>query len=27
MEAAFLISSRYELAFWEMAWKEEAWPV
>jgi thiaminase/transcriptional activator TenA len=27
MEEAFLISSRYELAFWEMAWIEEKWPV
>jgi thiaminase/transcriptional activator TenA len=25
-EAAFLASSRYELAFWEMAWRKEAWP-
>ena len=24
---AFLTSSRYELAFWEMAWKLESWPV
>jgi thiaminase/transcriptional activator TenA len=23
---AFLTSSRYELAFWEMAWSGEAWP-
>lgn len=23
----FLISSRYEWAFWEMAWRMEAWPV
>jgi len=22
----FLVSSRYELAFWEMAWTLEAWP-
>jgi thiaminase (transcriptional activator TenA) len=27
MEDAFLISSRYEWMFWEMAWKEEAWPM
>lgn len=27
MEEAFLTSSRYELAFWEMAWKQEEWPV
>ncbi len=27
MEEAFLISSRYEWMFWEMAWKEETWPV
>jgi thiaminase/transcriptional activator TenA len=27
MEQAFLISSRYEWMFWEMAWKEEQWPV
>jgi thiaminase (transcriptional activator TenA) len=27
MEEAFLTSSRYELAFWEMAWQMEAWPV
>jgi len=25
MEAAFLTSSRYELQFWEMAWKMEWW--
>lgn len=25
MEAAFLTSSRYELAFWEMAWTGETW--
>jgi thiaminase/transcriptional activator TenA len=24
-ESAFLTSSRYELAFWEMAWSEEEW--
>lgn len=24
--AAFVTSSRYELAFWEMAWSGEAWP-
>ena len=27
LEAAFLTSSRYELQFWEMAWKMEKWPV
>jgi thiaminase/transcriptional activator TenA len=27
MADAFLTSSRYELAFWEMAWTEEHWPV
>ena len=27
MEAAFLTSSRYELAFWEMAWTLERWPI
>jgi thiaminase/transcriptional activator TenA len=27
MEEAFLISSRYEWMFWEMAWREEEWPV
>jgi len=27
MEIAFVMSSRYELAFWEMAWQLEAWPV
>ncbi|MBI2936506.1 MAG: thiaminase II [Chloroflexi bacterium] len=26
MEQAFLTSSRYELLFWEMAWKRERWP-
>ncbi len=26
MEDAFLISSRYELLFWEMAWRQERWP-
>jgi thiaminase len=26
MAAAFLTSSRYELAFWEMAWTLERWP-
>jgi thiaminase/transcriptional activator TenA len=24
---AFITSSRYELLFWEMAWKRETWPV
>lgn len=27
MEKAFLISSRYELMFWEMAWIQESWPL
>ncbi len=27
LEQAFLISSRYEWMFWEMAWNEESWPV
>ena len=27
MEEAFVISSRYEWMFWEMAWNEEKWPV
>ena len=27
MEEAFIISSRYEWMFWEMAWNEESWPV
>lgn len=27
MESHFVISSRYEWMFWEMAWKEERWPV
>jgi len=27
LEAAFLTSSRYELQFWEMAWKKEQWPL
>jgi thiaminase/transcriptional activator TenA len=27
MEASFLVSSRYEWMFWEMAWNEERWPV
>ncbi len=27
VEAAFMTSSRYELAFWEMAWSNEGWPV
>lgn len=27
MKEAFLISSRYEWMFWEMAWREEKWPV
>ena len=27
MEASFVISSRYEWMFWDMAWNEEQWPV
>lgn len=27
LHAVFLTSSRYELAFWEMAWTGERWPV
>ncbi|GBL39127.1 aminopyrimidine aminohydrolase [Nitrospirota bacterium] len=27
MEKSFVLSSRYEWMFWEMAWKEEEWPV
>jgi thiaminase/transcriptional activator TenA len=27
LEQAFLISSRYEWMFWEMAWNEESWPI
>jgi len=27
MEESFIISSRYEWMFWEMAWNEEEWPV
>jgi thiaminase/transcriptional activator TenA len=27
MEESFVTSSRYEWMFWEMAWKEEKWPV
>jgi thiaminase (transcriptional activator TenA) len=27
MESAFLLSSKYEWMFWDMAWKEEQWPV
>ncbi len=27
MEEAFLISSRYEWMFWDMAWREERWPI
>ena len=27
MEEAFLLSSRYEWMFWDMAWREEVWPV
>ncbi len=27
MEEFFVISSRYEWMFWEMAWNEEKWPV
>jgi thiaminase (transcriptional activator TenA) len=27
MEESFIISSRYEWMFWEMAWNEEQWPI
>ena len=27
MAEAFLTSTRYELAFWQMAWERESWPV
>ncbi|MBV6468661.1 MAG: Aminopyrimidine aminohydrolase [Nitrospirae bacterium] len=27
MEQAFIVSSKYEWMFWEMAWNEEKWPV
>jgi thiaminase/transcriptional activator TenA len=27
VQDVFLISSRYEILFWEMAWREEDWPV
>ena len=27
MSEAFLTSSRYEWMFWDMAWREEQWPV
>jgi thiaminase/transcriptional activator TenA len=27
METSFILSSRYEWMFWEMAWNEERWPV
>ncbi len=27
LEQAFLVSSRYEWMFWEMAWNEESWPL
>ncbi|MGB9105123.1 MAG: thiaminase II, partial [Terriglobales bacterium] len=27
LEEIFLTSSRYEWQFWEMAWKQERWPV
>ncbi|MBI2866748.1 MAG: thiaminase II, partial [Chloroflexi bacterium] len=27
LERAFLTSSRYEYLFWEMAWRQERWPV
>ena len=27
MEDSFIVSSRYEWMFWEMAWNEEEWPV
>jgi thiaminase/transcriptional activator TenA len=26
LESTFVLSSRYELAFWEMAWEGESWP-
>ncbi|MBA2248151.1 MAG: thiaminase II, partial [Chloroflexia bacterium] len=25
VEGAFITSSRYELAFWDMAWRQETW--
>jgi len=27
MQEAFLISSKYEWMFWDMAWREEQWPI
>ena len=27
MEQDFVVSSRYEWLFWEMAWREERWPI
>jgi thiaminase (transcriptional activator TenA) len=27
MQEAFMISSKYEWMFWDMAWKEEQWPM
>ncbi|MBI4340100.1 MAG: thiaminase II [Chloroflexi bacterium] len=27
MERAYVTSSRYEYAFWEMAWRKETWPL
>ncbi len=27
MEDSFILSSRYEWMFWDMAWREEKWPV
>ena len=27
LEEIFIMSSRYEWMFWDMAWREEAWPV
>jgi thiaminase/transcriptional activator TenA len=27
MKEAFLISSKYEWMFWDMAWREEQWPI
>jgi len=27
VERAFITSSRYELAFWEMAWVQQSWPI
>jgi len=27
MEEHFLLSARYEHAFWDMSWRMEAWPI